>query len=91
VKYFCKSLYLPKKGRFFSIPRDKLGIGTGACNSCDDGNQVGHENKIFSRASFFFKDPIKLACIDKKGAVLHLCAQCALDPPQQAAEKGITR
>jgi len=43
VEYFCKSLYLPKKGGFFSIPHDKLGIGTGACSSCEERNQAGDE------------------------------------------------
>ncbi|XP_066333917.1 DNA (cytosine-5)-methyltransferase 1A-like isoform X3 [Miscanthus floridulus] len=56
VEYFCKSLYLPKKGGFFSIPHDKLGIGTGACSSCEERNQAGDEFKILSGTSFVFNN-----------------------------------
>ncbi|KAJ1293196.1 hypothetical protein BS78_01G049700 [Paspalum vaginatum] len=55
VEYFCKSLYWPEKGGFFSIPHDKLGIGTGACSSCEERNQCGDEFKILSDTSFVFK------------------------------------
>lgn len=56
VEYFCKSLYWPEKGGFFSVPHDKLGIGTGSCSSCDQRKQVGDEFKILSETSFIFKN-----------------------------------
>jgi DNA (cytosine-5)-methyltransferase 1 len=56
VEYFCKSLYWPEKGGFFSVPHDKLGIGTGSCSSCDQRKQVGDEFKILSETSFVFKN-----------------------------------
>ncbi|RLN40175.1 DNA (cytosine-5)-methyltransferase 1A-like [Panicum miliaceum] len=56
VEYFCKSLYWPEKGAFFSVPHDKLGIGTGACSSCEGRKQVGDEFKILSETSFVFKN-----------------------------------
>ncbi|PUZ36567.1 hypothetical protein GQ55_9G048500 [Panicum hallii var. hallii] len=56
VEYFCKSLYWPEKGGFFSVPHDKLGIGTGACSSCKERKQVGDEFKILSETSFVFKN-----------------------------------
>ncbi|KAJ3674716.1 hypothetical protein LUZ60_005332 [Juncus effusus] len=36
VEYYCKSLYLPQKGGFFSLPSEKLGLGTGFCSSCKE-------------------------------------------------------
>lgn len=56
VEYFCKSLYWPEKGGFFSIPHDKLGVGTGACSSCEQRKQVCDEFKILSDTSFVFKN-----------------------------------
>ncbi|GJN23014.1 hypothetical protein PR202_gb10628 [Eleusine coracana subsp. coracana] len=56
VEYFCKSLYWPEKGGFFSLPHDKLGTGTGACNSCEERKLVGDEFKILSETSFVFKN-----------------------------------
>ncbi|RVW55299.1 DNA (cytosine-5)-methyltransferase 1A [Vitis vinifera] len=32
--YYCKSLYWPERGAFFSLPFDTMGIGTGFCHSC---------------------------------------------------------
>ncbi|CAN6280974.1 unnamed protein product [Urochloa humidicola] len=56
VEYLCKSLYWPEKGGFFSVPHDKLGIGTGACSSCEERKQAGDEFKILSDTSFVFKN-----------------------------------
>ncbi|XP_061364298.1 DNA (cytosine-5)-methyltransferase 1-like [Gastrolobium bilobum] len=33
-EYYCKSLYWPEKGAFFSLPFDTLGLGSGMCHSC---------------------------------------------------------
>ncbi|KAL6894257.1 hypothetical protein ACP4OV_008355 [Aristida adscensionis] len=56
IEYFCKSLYWPEKGGFFSIPHDKLGIGNGACSSCEERQLVIDEFKILSETSFLFKN-----------------------------------
>ncbi|WCJ21819.1 DNA (cytosine-5-)-methyltransferase family protein [Euphorbia peplus] len=34
LEYYCKSLYWPEKGAFFSLPYDKMGLGSGHCSSC---------------------------------------------------------
>ncbi|KAL6638047.1 hypothetical protein ACP70R_025619 [Stipagrostis hirtigluma subsp. patula] len=56
VEYFCKSLYWPEKGGFFSLPNDKLGIGTGVCSSCEERQLVSDEFKILSETSFVFNN-----------------------------------
>ncbi|PON37520.1 C-5 cytosine methyltransferase [Trema orientale] len=34
VEYYCKSLYWPEKGAFFSFSPDTFGLGSGFCHSC---------------------------------------------------------
>lgn len=34
IEYYCKSLYWPERGAFFSLPFDTLGLGSGVCHSC---------------------------------------------------------
>ncbi|KAL1212909.1 DNA (cytosine-5)-methyltransferase 1 [Cardamine amara subsp. amara] len=34
IEYFCKSLYSPERGGFFSLPLNDIGRGSGFCNSC---------------------------------------------------------
>ncbi|KAL4556199.1 hypothetical protein LXL04_038842 [Taraxacum kok-saghyz] len=34
VEYYCKSLYWPERGAFFSLQSDKMGVGNGMCDSC---------------------------------------------------------
>ena len=34
TEYYCKSLYWPERGAFFSLPFDTLGLGSGVCQSC---------------------------------------------------------
>ncbi|KDP24228.1 hypothetical protein JCGZ_25885 [Jatropha curcas] len=34
LEYFCKSLYCPERGAFFSVPFDTIGLGSGVCHSC---------------------------------------------------------
>jgi DNA (cytosine-5)-methyltransferase 1 len=55
MDYFCKSLYCPEKGAFFSS-YDKLGTGTGTCSSCEERGAVGEEFKILSDSSFILKN-----------------------------------
>lgn len=33
-EYYCKSLYWPEKGAFFSLPINEMGLGSGFCQSC---------------------------------------------------------
>lgn len=33
-EYYCKSLYWPEKGAFFSLPINEIGLGSGFCHSC---------------------------------------------------------
>lgn len=34
VEYYCKSLYWPERGAFFSISPETMGLGSGFCHSC---------------------------------------------------------
>nr|ACX83569.1 DNA methyltransferase [Hieracium piloselloides] len=34
VEYFCRSLYWAERGGFFSLKRDRMGVGNGICDSC---------------------------------------------------------
>ncbi|XP_050379658.1 DNA (cytosine-5)-methyltransferase 1-like [Argentina anserina] len=41
TEYYCKSLYCPEQGAFFSLSRDTIGLGSGFCLSC----KVNEEEK----------------------------------------------
>ncbi|KAL7593148.1 hypothetical protein Lser_V15G34056 [Lactuca serriola] len=34
VEFYCRSLYWPERGAFFSLKTDKMGLGNGMCDSC---------------------------------------------------------
>ncbi|KAK2367307.1 DNA (cytosine-5)-methyltransferase [Trifolium repens] len=55
TEYYCKSLYLPERGAFFSLPFDKLGLGSGFCQLCKL-EEAEKEKQIFkvnsSKSSF---------------------------------------
>jgi DNA (cytosine-5)-methyltransferase 1 len=34
VEYYCKSLYWPERGAFFSLPLETMSLGSGFCYSC---------------------------------------------------------
>jgi DNA (cytosine-5)-methyltransferase 1 len=34
MEYFCRSLYWPERGAFFSLPVESMGLGNGFCHSC---------------------------------------------------------
>ncbi|CAH8389414.1 unnamed protein product [Eruca vesicaria subsp. sativa] len=34
MEYFCKSLYSPERGGFFSLPLNDIGCASGSCSSC---------------------------------------------------------
>ncbi|XP_057452069.1 DNA (cytosine-5)-methyltransferase 1-like [Lotus japonicus] len=46
TEYYCKSLYWPERGAFFSLPFDTLGLGSGVCHSCKL-NEDQKEKDIF--------------------------------------------
>lgn len=46
VEYYCKSLYWPEKGAFFSLSRDVIGLGSGFCHSCRT-KEVQKEKEVF--------------------------------------------
>lgn len=54
MEYFCKSLYWPEKGAFFALPRDKMGLGSGVCSSCDHIEPDSDELKVLSKTSFIY-------------------------------------
>lgn len=35
IEYYCKSLYWPERGAFFSLPVNSMGLGSGVCQSCE--------------------------------------------------------
>lgn len=43
VEFYCKSLYWPERGAFFSLQADKMGVGNGMCDSC--GIREGEDKK----------------------------------------------
>lgn len=46
IEYYCKSLYWPEKGAFFSVSPDTMGLGSGSCNSCQI-KKVEKEKEVF--------------------------------------------
>lgn len=58
TEYYCKSLYWPERGAFFSVPFDTLGLGSGICHSCNL-KEAQKDKDIFkvnsSKSSFLFK------------------------------------
>ncbi|XP_047318972.1 DNA (cytosine-5)-methyltransferase 1B-like isoform X2 [Impatiens glandulifera] len=46
VEYFCKFLYCPDEGGFFSFQKDTIGLGTGMCHSCEK-NRILREKEMF--------------------------------------------
>ncbi|KAJ9177054.1 hypothetical protein P3X46_012307 [Hevea brasiliensis] len=34
LEYYCRSLYWPDRGAFFSLTHDTMGLGSGVCHSC---------------------------------------------------------
>ncbi|KAI0501945.1 hypothetical protein KFK09_016890 [Dendrobium nobile] len=54
MDFFCKSLYWPEKGAFFTLPFDSLGLGSGICNSCRQGENKDSLFKVSSKERFIF-------------------------------------
>lgn len=58
TEYYCKSLYWPERGAFFSLPINCMGLGSGICGSCNtDKDRIEKENfKVnSSKTSFVYK------------------------------------
>ncbi|KAK8921992.1 DNA (cytosine-5)-methyltransferase 1A [Platanthera zijinensis] len=55
LDFFCKCLYWPERGAFFTIPSESLGLGSGVCNSCRQREGIDCLFKINSKESFVFK------------------------------------
>lgn len=55
LDFFCKSLYWPERGAFFTLPFDTLGQGSGFCNSCRQRENKDCLFKVSSKESFIFK------------------------------------
>lgn len=57
IEYYCKSLYWPERGAFFSISSDTIGQGTGLCPSCKT-REAEEEKQAFkvdsSKSSFVY-------------------------------------
>ncbi|XP_059647244.1 DNA (cytosine-5)-methyltransferase 1 [Cornus florida] len=58
IEYYCKSLYWPERGAFFSLPFDAMGLGSGMCHSCKL-KKAESEKELFSvnarKTSFIYK------------------------------------
>ncbi|CAH2044605.1 unnamed protein product, partial [Thlaspi arvense] len=46
TEYFCKSLYSPERGGFFTLPLSDMGLGSGSCNSCRIREDEKERSKI---------------------------------------------
>ncbi|KAJ3669874.1 hypothetical protein LUZ60_010198 [Juncus effusus] len=49
IEYYCKSLYCPEKGGFFSLTLKKLGLGNGVCNSCEERESGTDEFRVLGK------------------------------------------
>ncbi|KAJ6364911.1 hypothetical protein OIU76_029816 [Salix suchowensis] len=49
VEYYCKSLYWPERGAFFTLPHDTMGLGSGVCHSCN--LKIAEEDKGIFRVN----------------------------------------
>ncbi|KAJ0039655.1 hypothetical protein Pint_27589 [Pistacia integerrima] len=58
TEYYCKSLYWPERGAFFSLPLDSMGLGLGSCHACSI-MEAENEKETFkvnsSKTSFVYR------------------------------------
>ncbi|KAB2033895.1 hypothetical protein ES319_D04G047300v1 [Gossypium barbadense] len=58
MEYYCKSLYWPERGAFYTLPIDSLGLGSGCCHSCQV-KDAGRAKEVFkvnsSNTGFVYK------------------------------------
>ncbi|CAI8593488.1 unnamed protein product [Vicia faba] len=66
TEYYCKSLYWPERGAFFSIPFDTLGLGSGVCHSCNiqEADKAKEIFKVNSSKSSFVLEGIEYSLND---------------------------
>lgn len=80
MEYFCRALYAPDKGAFFSLPQQKLAVGDGTCHACklreeeerlnmcllldDDGFRL--EGVEYREGDFLYVDPSLFKCLLNK-------------------------
>ncbi|KFK37543.1 dna methyltransferase 2 [Arabis alpina] len=58
TEFFCKSLYSPERGGFFSLPRNDIGRGSGFCSSCklrEDEEEMSKVKLNVTKTGFCFK------------------------------------
>lgn len=58
TEYYCKSLYWPERGAFFSLPLDSMGLGLGSCHACsimEAENGKGMFKMSSSKTSFVYR------------------------------------
>ncbi|XP_073041040.1 DNA (cytosine-5)-methyltransferase 1B-like isoform X1 [Primulina eburnea] len=46
TEYYCKSLYSPKRGAFFTLPCKSMGLGSGSCQACKS-KEADVDNETF--------------------------------------------
>lgn len=58
TEYYCKSLYWPEKGAFFTLPVDTMALGSGSCQACEI-KEAEKANEMFklnsSKTSFMYR------------------------------------
>lgn len=74
LEFYCKSLYLPERGAFFSLPAESMGLGSGMCYSC---NRMDYEKgkaafKISSTQTGFTYDGVDYSVHD----YVYISPQC---------------
>ncbi|KAJ0964117.1 hypothetical protein J5N97_029239 [Dioscorea zingiberensis] len=55
MEYYCKSLYWPERGAFFTLPFDSMGLGNGSCSSCRQREMLEDQFTMNSITSFSYK------------------------------------
>ncbi|CAD5327804.1 unnamed protein product [Arabidopsis thaliana] len=66
TEYYCKSLYSPEKGGFFSLPRSDMGLGSGFCSSCKirENEEERSKTKLNDSKTRFLSNGIKYSVGD---------------------------
>ncbi|KAF1899167.1 hypothetical protein Lal_00019289 [Lupinus albus] len=66
TEYYCKSLYWPERGAFFSLPSDTLGLGSGICHSCNlkEAEREKETFKVNSSKSSFILNGTEYGLLD---------------------------
>lgn len=46
IEYYCKSLYWPERGAFFTLPHVSMGLGSGLCQACKLKEAESYQEKF---------------------------------------------